>query len=420
MTRASASRSRSSPRSRSRSRPRPRAAPAPGRRRARPRRGRDPGRAHGPGRRASGGAAWPRRPRLGLGLRLGSASSSMASSTAASSVATTSSSASPAPSSVVPSSSSSLLREREPRPPRERVRLGFSSAASSPASAAAAATASSPPCCSMILFTKSALRRRRKPSMPSSDAIACRSASGLRLKGGTGDDGHVGPPRCYRCRWASGSRCNAASRRLSSPADRSELAGADVRRPRARCQGEGVARIHFSASSSASNAPGPRLRRSGPHAPPGSPASRRRRAPARSPRRDRPRSRRPPACPPAAGPADGPVIAARKYLRETAASHGCPSARKRSIARSTRDGLRRRLGEVRARVEDQPLGGDARGQRDSPALAHEGHDVGDDVAAVVGEVLHLGRGARVHDDQRRARPRRRAGKAYIAQARTRR
>ena len=66
-----------------------------------------------------------------------------------------------------------------------------------------------------------------------------------------------------------------------------------------------------------------------------------------------------------------------------------------------------RLGEVRARVDDELV---VRARRARGASAqrsrHEGHDVADDVAAVVGEVLLLGRRARVHDHQRRAGARR--------------
>ena len=54
-------------------------------------------------------------------------------------------------------------------------------------------------------------------------------------------------------------------------------------------------------------------------------------------------------------PARGPVIAPMKSLREAASRIGRPSARSRSIRRSTRDGLRGRLGEVRPGIEDQLL-----------------------------------------------------------------
>ena len=65
------------------------------------------------------------------------------------------------------------------------------------------------------------------------------------------------------------------------------------------------------------------------------------------------------------------------------------------------DRLGRRLGEVRAGVEDELLVGDAGGARGLAALAQERDDVADDVAAVVGEALLLRRRARVHDDERR-------------------
>ena len=82
-----------------------------------------------------------------------------------------------------------------------------------------------------------------------------------------------------------------------------------------------------------------------------------------------------------------------------------------------RDGLRRRLGEVRARVEEELLGVDAALERDLHPLAQERGDVGDDVVVEVGVLQALlRRGARVHDDQRRAGARADVGERRVAQA----
>ena len=97
-----------------------------------------------------------------------------------------------------------------------------------------------------------------------------------------------------------------------------------------------------------------------------------------------------------------PVSAPTKSLRETASSSGRPSACSSLEAAQDGDRLRRRLGEVRAGIEHDLLGANPACARERHALGEEARDVGEDVVVEV-RVLQplLGRGARVHEHERR-------------------
>ena len=112
-----------------------------------------------------------------------------------------------------------------------------------------------------------------------------------------------------------------------------------------------------------------------------------------------------------------PVIAPTKYLRDTASRSGRPSAATRSIARSTATVS---PASWRSRAPDRGPAGRRRRRRSrgGAALGEERDDVGDHVAAVVGEALLLRRGARVHDDERGARRRARLGEAEVLAGRS--
>ena len=113
-----------------------------------------------------------------------------------------------------------------------------------------------------------------------------------------------------------------------------------------------------------------------------------------------------------------PVIAPSTYLREIAASSGAAEL----VAQPTEgaqdgDRLRGALGEVGARVDDELLLGDPAVAGHGAALAQEGHDVADHVAAVVREPRLLRRRAGVHDHEGGARRRGDVGQPGVAQAR---
>ena len=212
------------------------------------------------------------------------------------------------------------------------------------------------------------------------------------LEGVAGEYGHGGPPEGNRCRWASGPALRCSGRRpVMGVTNPSRLCG----------------RIHFRASSSrverahlllaAQHPPhveevahgGDVVHAHDRRARVGGPAARGERpgqALGRRAARDRAQE-----------------VLARDRQQQRPAERAQPL----EVAQH-RDRLRRRLGEVRARVEHELLVARRPGARATAhALAQERHDVGDDVV-VVGEALVLRRRARVHDDERRARRARRA------------
>ena len=132
------------------------------------------------------------------------------------------------------------------------------------------------------------------------------------------------------------------------------------------------------------------------------------------PRRRRRRARR---ASPASRSAGGRrMIAPRKYLRETASSSGRPSACRRSSARSTATVCAGVLaksgpGSSTSCSSATPCCG---GERHP--LAQERLDVGGDVVVVGGDrAPSLGRRARVHDHERRARARAQVRQRGVAQ-----
>ena len=118
-----------------------------------------------------------------------------------------------------------------------------------------------------------------------------------------------------------------------------------------------------------------------------------------------PRTRAPRACRRRARAAARPVIAPTKSLRETREQQRAAERAQRVQAPQHRDGLRGRLGEVGAGIEDQLLGGDAAPRRERRS-ARAGTPRRRPTTSVVGagiEQRALGRDARVHQHQRRAR-----------------